>query len=67
MSFKNAQFDFLGWGQEGKCLITLFSSQPPELFIFKRFALEPHDSGNKLFVVSFDMDLFQPLCLQIST
>ena len=47
--------------------ITLFSSQPPELFIFKHFTLEPHDSGNKLFVASFDTDLFQPICLQIST
>lgn len=47
--------------------ITLFSSQPPELFIFKHFTLEPHDSRNKLFVASFDMDLFHPLCLQIFT
>lgn len=42
-------------------------SQPPEPFIFKCFAVGPHDSGNKLFVASFDMDLFQPFCLQTST
>lgn len=44
-----------------------FSSQPPELLIFKCFAVGPHDSGNKLFVASFDMDLLQPFCLQTST
>lgn len=44
-----------------------FSSQLPELFIFKCFAVGPHDSENKLFVASFDTDLFQPLCLQTST
>lgn len=41
--------------------------QPPEQFIFKCFAVGPHDSGNKLFVASFAMDLFQPFCLQTST
>lgn len=47
--------------------ITLFSSQPPKLFKNKHFTLEPHDLGNKLSVASFDVYLFQPLCLQIST
>lgn len=62
----NIRFPRLGAG--GEVFITSLSSQPPELFIFKHFTLEPHDdSGKKLFVASFDMDLFQPLCLQISS